>query len=462
MSRFRFGTRVDRVFGASSRRGRRAERRFHADSLPGVEILEGRVLLANLIPSGVISSKPDGSNFDYTIELTNSSESTSSIGTFWYAWTAVPFYDFLATKPISVTPPAGWTDTITNVGASDGYAIEYISSSPSDNVQPGSTLGFSFTSADTPASVNGDSVFYPGTPVGTSVVYTGAAFATPSAQFVVTPAAPTLSSISVTPANPSLLAGKTEQFTATGAFSDGSTENLTSQVTWASATTSVATISNAAGSQGLATAVAKGTSNISATLDGISGSTLLTVTAPLVSIAVTPANPSIPKGETEQFIATGTLADGSTENLTSQVTWASATTATATVSNAPGSQGLAAGLATGTSTISATLAGITGSTVLTVSPAVLVSITVTANQSSIAQGTTDQFTATGQFSDNTSENVTGMVVWASTNPSAASITAAGLATGLAPGSSLITATLLGVTGSAGFGVTTPSVPLPPS
>ena len=204
MRRFRFGTGVDRIFGTSTRSIRRADRRFRADSLPWVERLEGRVLLATIIPSGVISSKPDGSDFDYTIKLTNSSASTSSIGTFWYAWTAVPFEDFLATQPISVTPPAGWTDTITNVGASDGYAIEFISNGSSDNVQPGSSLDFSFTSADTPASVNGDSVFYPGTPVGTSVAYTGAAFASPSAQFVVTPAVATLSSIAVTPANPTM------------------------------------------------------------------------------------------------------------------------------------------------------------------------------------------------------------------------------------------------------------------
>ena len=51
-----------------------------------------------------------------------------------------------------------------------------------------------------------------------------------------------LQSIAVTPANPSVAKGLTQQFTATGTYSDSSTQNLTSQVTWASATTSVATI----------------------------------------------------------------------------------------------------------------------------------------------------------------------------------------------------------------------------
>ena len=61
----------------------------------------------------------------------------------------------------------------------------------------------------------------------------------------------------MTPANPSVAKGLTQQFTATGTFSDNSTQDLTSQVTWASATTSVATITAA----GLATAVATGTSD---------------------------------------------------------------------------------------------------------------------------------------------------------------------------------------------------------
>ena len=135
-----------------------------------------------------------------------------------------------------------------------------------------------------------------------------------------TATAAVLKSIAVTPANTSLATGETEQFTATGTLSDNCTENLTSQVTWASSDTTWATISTT----GLATAVAPGPVTISATFDGITATTGLTVTsATLKSIAVTPANTSLPAGETEQFTATGTLSDNSTENLTDQVTWAS-------------------------------------------------------------------------------------------------------------------------------------------
>src|SRR6202453_3797165 len=150
-------------------------------------------------------------------------------------------------------------------------------------------------------------------------------------------AAPTLSSISVTSTKLTIAAGTTEQFTATGNYADGSTKNLTDSVTWSSQNPNVATVTPG----GMAKAIAAGTSKIEATIagagvvraaatnavsGGVIGSTILTVTsATLVSIAVTPANPSIAKGTTEQFTATGTYSDNSTQNLTSSVTWPSTT-----------------------------------------------------------------------------------------------------------------------------------------
>ena len=91
----------------------------------------------------------------------------------------------------------------------------------------------------------------------------------------------------ISPANPTVPKGQTESFMAMGMYSDNSTVDLTSQVTWASSNTSVATISNDSGTQGLATAVDDGTSTISASLDGMTGSTVLTVTtADLNPVAV--------------------------------------------------------------------------------------------------------------------------------------------------------------------------------
>ncbi len=255
-----------------------------------------------------------------------------------------------------------------------------------------------------------------------------------------------LQSIAVTPANPSIAKGSTQQFTATGTFSDNSTQNLTNTATWVSATPSVATIN----STGLATGVGVGTSTISATQGSVTGSTVLTVTgAVLQSIAVTPANPSVAKGLTQQFTATGTFSDSSTQNLTNTVTWASATPSVATISNT----GLATGAGVGTSTISATQGSVSGSTVLTVTAAVLESIAVTPANPSIVNGSTQQFTATGTFSDNSTQNLTNTATWASATHSVATINAAGLATAVGVGTSTISATVGSVSGSTVLTVT---------
>ena len=174
-----------------------------------------------------------------------------------------------------------------------------------------------------------------------------------------------LVSIAVTPTNPSIVLGTTEQFTATGTYSDNSTRNLTTLVTWSSSAKSVATISNAGRSKGKATSVAAGTTTITARSRGISGSTALTVTV-LVSIAVYPTNPSVTLGTTEQFTAIGTYSDNSTQDMTTSVTWRSSTSSVATISNAVGTKGKATSVAAGKTTIMAMATSISGSTILTV------------------------------------------------------------------------------------------------
>jgi hypothetical protein len=93
--------------------------------------------------------------------------------------------------------------------------------------------------------------------------------------------------------------------------------------------------------------------------------TTSTGTASLVSLAVTPASPSIGVGATQQFKATGTYSDNSTADLTSQVSWSSGSPSVATIS----SGGLATGGSVGSSLITAALNGISGTTTLTVTSA---------------------------------------------------------------------------------------------
>jgi hypothetical protein len=191
------------------------------------------------------------------------------------------------TVPSSVKSGAGFTVEVAYQvnGATDssfsGSVTLAINTGPTDGLLSGGPL--------TVSAVNGVAVFN-GLNLDRAGTYTLQASADGVPPSVSAPiVVPFLLSIAVTPANPSIPQGTTEQFVATGFYSDQTTQNLTNQVTWASADTSVATISNAVGSQGLATGVGIGTSQISASLsdvttDGtVAGSTVLTVTTPVVA-----------------------------------------------------------------------------------------------------------------------------------------------------------------------------------
>ena len=172
----------------------------------------------------------------------------------------------------------------------------------------------------------------------------------------------------------------------------------------------------------------------------------------LVSIAVTPVSPTIAKGLTQQFAAIGTYSDSSTQNLTSTATWSSTNAAVATISAA----GLATGVAAGTSNITAGLNGVTSPadvlTVTAVTLPVLVSVVVTPANAAIAAGGTQQYTATGTYSDASTQNLTGTATWSSTSAATATINSAGLATGVASGTTTIQATSGSVSGSTGLTV----------
>jgi uncharacterized protein YjdB len=267
------------------------------------------------------------------------------------------------------------------------------------------------------------------------------------------PSQKTLTAIAASPATANLLVGATEQFSATGTFSDGSSQDVTASAIWTDASGKVAKIT----SSGVATALAAGSTTITATMGGLSGSASITVSAPaktLTAIAVTPATASILAGATQQFTATATYSDSSTADVSSSAAWTSSNAATAKINPA----GLASALAAGSATITAVLNGVTGSATLAVSaaPKTLSSVTVTPATASIAQQSTQQFTATAAYSDGSKGDVTSSVTWTGSNPAAATVNAAGLATGVAVGSATITATLGGIHGTAALTVT-PSI-----
>jgi uncharacterized protein YjdB len=307
-----------------------------------------------------------------------------------------------------------------------------------------------------------------GTGLATIMATDSSASLSGTAAVTVLPAA--LLAITVSPTATNLPAGETAPFTATGLYSNATTENITDSVTWSSSDTSDATVSNAPGSQGEVTAVATGASTIAATdpTTSIQGTALVTVLpAVLVAITVSPLAGNLPAGETEQFSSTGLYSDGTTADITDSVTWSSSDTSAATISNTAGSQGLVTGVADGASTITATdpTTSIEGVAAVTVLPAVLVAISVSPLEASVALNATQQFTATGYYSDSSTQDLTDSVTWSSSDVGEASISniagSQGLATGLATGAVVITATdpSSAIAGIAALDVTGPAISL---
>ena len=138
--------------------------------LSAIGMLAGTASAGTIDASAVITATPDGSNFDYSINLTNTSGlGNDNIATFWFAW--VPGSDFLPTSPLSVTLPTGWTDKITNGGSTDGFAIQFDALSTASDLAPAGSLTFGFSSVDTPTELMGNSPFFPTFPVLTAFVY---------------------------------------------------------------------------------------------------------------------------------------------------------------------------------------------------------------------------------------------------------------------------------------------------
>jgi hypothetical protein len=193
-----------------------------------------------------------------------------------------------------------------------------------------------------------------------------------------------------------------------------------------------------------------GPATITATYQGISGiANVLVTPSPLSSIAIAPPAASVPVGVATQFNAIGTFADSSTQNLTSSVTWSSSQPSVGTVSNANNRQGIATGIGQGTTDISAVFASVVSTTpaVLTVTNATIQSIAVTPNPASAAAGTPVTFTATGTFSGGIVIDLTGQVSWTSSVATVATINNIGLANAASPGTTNITATFGGVSGT---------------
>jgi hypothetical protein len=261
----------------------------------------------------------------------------------------------------------------------------------------------------------------------------------------------TLKRIVLTPAGNSVYSGATVAFKAEGIYSDTTKRDITSKVTWQSSGEEV-TIDPATGLATAGTVTSSYTCTIIAThADGISGKTTLTVKVPaFTSIVISAPGGAIAKDTSVQFTAMGSLDDGSTQDLTTKVAWASSAP---TIVDIDGS-GKATGKAGGSADITATYGALTSNSVtVVVSDVSLASLTIqvaAGGGTTITQGETAQFAATGTFSDASIQDMTPSVTWSSSNTAVAAF---GASSGLAlaqnqDGTTDITATFGAITSNA--------------
>ena len=256
-----------------------------------------------------------------------------------------------------------------------------------------------------------------------------------------------LTGIVITPQDIELHGGVTRQYEAAGTFSDDSVQDITSLATWNSSATEVASIDNS----GLAATLAPGTTTISAAWQGIQAISSLSVTgASMTAITISPEMGTIARGTTVQFEAEGTYSDDTTLDITDMVDWQSSDTVVGVVNT----DGLATGVSAGEVEITARIE-VDGDTMsataaLTITDTVIDSIRITPDNLTITEGASQQFNATGTFSDDTEQDITELATWFTTNNSVGTIinspNSRGLFVSLAPGAVIIEATFGGVRG----------------
>ena len=163
--------------------------------------------------------------------------------------------------------------------------------------------------------------------------------------------------------------GSSGRLSLTGVFSNGSSQDLIPSAEWSSANPAIATVGNVNLDKGRVSALRAGTSVITATYDGQSVTTTVTVVArslqSLTILPVTFPDPIIP-GTEKQFSAQALYTDGTTQDVTADSTWAIDNSNVAKFSDQLFAPGLFVAVDTGTATLTATLGTISDTETLVV------------------------------------------------------------------------------------------------
>ena len=276
------------------------------------------------------------------------------------------------------------------------------------------------------ATVDGDGLVH-GVGQGSATITATSGSVTDQATVTVSPVP--ANAVVVSPGEATLFVGET--VTLKAAVTDANGDPLSGRpISWSTSSGSVATVSTS----GVVTAVAPGTATITASSEGKSGKSTITVKqVPVASVDMDPGELRLEIGQTGPITATPKSADGTA--LTGRsIAWKSRDTGVATVN----SSGLVTAKAAGSTLIEATSEGITGVTLVTVANVPVSSVVVSPDTATLVAGQSKQLSA--KTFDASGDELNGRVItWSSSNEDVASVSSTGKVLAVAPGSATITA-----------------------
>ncbi len=282
---------------------------------------------------------------------------------------------------------------------------------------------------------------------------------------------PVLQEIRLEPVKTMFPAGTSQQYTATGVYSDGSEQNLSSQAAWEITEPEIAQVDAA----GLVTGIIPGDTDVIATFEGVRGAAWLTITEPeVVSMSIYPPAARLKKGTTQDYRAFAVYSDGSLRNVTFEAVWSLENESGILAPYEPiltrglnglddfataiavevGEDALVASLPEESSQPAARVRAAneepsrSARSAVDVTEAPLVAMRIAPRSESVLDGGTIQYSATGLYADGSAADLTKVVEWASAESAVNTVSNSpgerGLGRAQSPGETQISATFSGL------------------